>query len=193
MTVRRSCAYTYRGLASDTTPTGGTHSLPVLSDVLAWHHADTRYGIRVDDDGLLRASEPGTQLTWMDAKVGDWVVTPRQGNPLIVGERAERILSVVEQRLLTPVGLRTLDPADPRYRGRCEGGVVERDGAYHQGTVWPWLLGPYGELATAGIGSLSEIHDGDPPHAPRGCIAQAWSVAELIRARAAVQSAPGAP
>lgn len=266
--------------------------LPVLRDVLAWHRRGTRYGIRVDEDGLLRAGEAGVQLTWMDAKVGDWVVTPRQGKPveisalwvnallivsqletlagfpdeadllaaeaarsrasferafwnpetgylfdvvdgeerdaairpnalfalslpypLIEGERARRILAVVEERLLTPFGLRTLDPADPRYQGRYEGGVVERDGAYHQGAVWPWLLGPYvdallrvrgepgawqalvllagltGELGKAGLGTLSEVYDGDAPHRPGGCIAQAWTVAEVIRARLAAQAA----
>lgn len=265
--------------------------LPVLRDILAWHRRGTRYGIRVDDDGLLCAGEHGVQLTWMDAKVGDWVVTPRQGKPveicalwvnallivsrleelagfpdeadrlaaeaarsrasferafwnpetgylfdvidgekrdgairpnalfalslpypLIEGERAKRTLAVVEERLLTPFGLRTLDPGDSRYCGRYEGGVVDRDGAYHQGTVWPWLLGPYvdallrirgetgawqarvhlagltGELRKAGLGSLSEVYDGDAPHRPGGCIAQAWSVAEVIRARIAAQT-----
>ena len=263
--------------------------LPVFHEVLDWHRRGTRYGIRVDDDGLLRAGEPGVQLTWMDAKVGDWVVTPRIGKPveinalwvnalmvasrleelagqsataaklaaeaehagvrfvetfwnddvgylydvvdgdmrdaairpnalfalslphaLVEGERAERILAVAEERLLTPVGLRSLDPADPAYRGRYEGGVVERDGAYHQGTVWPWLIGPYidallavrgadgarqavailerleRELTGSGVGQLAEIYDGDAPQLPRGCMAQAWSIAEVLRARAAV-------
>ena len=267
------------------------HLLPVLRDALDWHRRGTRYGIRVDEDGLLCAGETGVQLTWMDAKVGGRVVTPRQGKPveinalwvnallivsqletlaglpsradrlgaeaarsraafeslfwnpgagylfdvidgeerdasirpnalfalslpypLVKGERARRILAVVEERLLTPFGLRTLDPADPHYQGRYEGGVVERDGAYHQGTVWPWLLGPYvdallrvrgalgaqqslaildgfkDELEAAGLGSLSEIYDGDAPHRPRGCIAQAWSVAEVIRARLAAHA-----
>jgi len=257
--------------------------LPVLEDVLAWHRRGTRHGIQEDADGLLASGEPGVQLTWMDARVGDWVVTPRSGKPveiqalwvnalsilaalrerwggdgselqqraataaerfnglfwneeasflydnisasgpdaslrpnqllalslpfpLVTGERAERILRAVEAKLLTPVGLRTLAPDDPAYRPSCTGSPTERDGAYHQGTVWPWLLGPYltalvrvrGEdgrrqgrdllaafaphLGEAGLGSVSEIFDSDPPHTPRGCIAQAWSVAEILRA-----------
>ena len=257
--------------------------LPVLKEILAWHRRGTRHGIREDADGLLASGEPGVQLTWMDARVGDWVVTPRAGKPveiqalwvnalsilaalrerwggdgsdlrqrsataaahfndlfwnedagflydnvsasgrdaslrpnqllalslpfpLVTGERAERILSAVEAKLLTPVGLRTLAPGDPAYRPGCTGSPTERDGAYHQGTVWPWLLGPYltalvrvrGEdgrrqgrellaafaphLGKAGLGSVSEIFDSDPPHTPRGCIAQAWSVAEILRA-----------
>jgi predicted glycogen debranching enzyme len=258
--------------------------LPVLEDILAWHRRGTRHGIHEDADGLLASGVPGVQLTWMDAKVGDWVVTPRMGKPveiqalwcnalsilaalrerwggnadelreraatvavqfgalywneaagclfdnldpagtrdpslrpnqlfalslpfpLVTGERAERVLRAVEAKLLTPVGLRTLAPDDPAYRPACTGSPRDRDSAYHQGTVWPWLLGPYltglvrvrGEegrrqgrallagfmphLGEAGIGSVSEIFDGDPPHAPRGCIAQAWSVAEILRA-----------
>ena len=122
-------------------------------------------------------------------------------------DQGQRMLAVVERHLLTPVGLRTLAPSDPRYRGRYEGGVSERDGAYHQGTVWPFLLGPFvtawlkvhgatqtnkrrarrwlegiePHLDHACLGQVSEIFDGDPPHAARGCIAQAWSVAELLR------------
>ncbi len=259
--------------------------MPVFEDILAWHERGTRHGIRVEADGLLHAGEPGVQLTWMDAKVGDWVVTPRTGFPveiqalwanalaitaelcdrfgreeqaadlrgraervrerfverfwneeagglydvihqegqdasvrpnqifalslpfpLLEGKRAERLLALVESKLLTPRGLRTLSADDPRYRPIYIGGPLERDGAYHQGTVWPWLLGPYltalvrlgGEsgkrqgrkileefaphLAEAGIGTVSEIFDAEPPHAPRGCPAQAWSVAELLRA-----------
>lgn len=265
--------------------------LPVFEDILAWHQRGTRHGIRVEGDGLLHAGEPGVQLTWMDAKVGDWVVTPRTGLPveiqalwanalaitaelserfeekdraadlrlraervrtrfaerfwneeagglydvvtedandasvrpnqifalslpfpLLEGERAARLLSLVESKLLTPRGLRTLSADDPRYRPIYIGGPLERDGAYHQGTVWPWLLGPYitalvrvrGEegkrqgrkilegfaphLAEAGIGTVSEIFDADPPHAPRGCPAQAWSVAELLRAAVEIAS-----
>jgi predicted glycogen debranching enzyme len=259
--------------------------LPVLEEILAWHRRGTRHGIKEDADGLLASGAPGVQLTWMDAKVGDWVVTPRMGKPveiqalwvnalsilaalrerlggdgsdlhqraaraaarfrdlfwnedagclydnvsaggpdaslrpnqllalslpfpLVTGERAERILRAVEAKLLTPCGLRTLAPDDPAYCPRCTGGPAERDGAYHQGTVWPWLLGPYltalvrvrGEagrrrgrdlltafaphLGAAGLGSVSEILDGDPPHTPRGCTAQAWSVAEILRAAA---------
>jgi glycogen debranching enzyme len=123
-------------------------------------------------------------------------------------ERARGVLEVVRRELLTPYGLRTLASGDPRYRPRYEGDVASRDSAYHQGTVWPWLLGPFitawlkvnGYSAEAraqaaqwlepfqqhwneaGIGQVSEIFDGDPPHHPRGCIAQAWSVGELARA-----------
>ncbi len=125
----------------------------------------------------------------------DQLLSPRQ---------ARQVLEICGQRLLTPMGLRSLDPADPRYRGRYGGGPVERDRAYHQGTVWAWWLGPWAlaharvhgsplqalhwleaigdHLAAAGLGSVSEIFDGDPPHHPRGCIAQAWSVAEVLRA-----------
>ncbi|MFM7652672.1 MAG: amylo-alpha-1,6-glucosidase [Vulcanococcus sp.] len=123
---------------------------------------------------------------------------------LLSPEQARRLLAVVGEHLLTPVGLRSLDPRDGRYQGRCEGGPVARDRAYHQGTVWGWWLGIWAlaqarvegdpgrglqwldgigdQLATAGLGQLSEIFDGDPPHQPRGCIAQAWSVAETLRA-----------
>jgi predicted glycogen debranching enzyme len=130
--------------------------------------------------------------------------------PLVEGERAESILKIVEAKLLTPRGLRTLAPEDPRYCPRYAGGPAERDGAYHQGTVWPWLLGPYvdallrvrGEtgreaaravlaefaphLREAGIGTISEVFDAEAPHLPGGCIAQAWSVSELLRAALAV-------
>jgi len=126
---------------------------------------------------------------------------------MVAKERAVSILNVVERELLTPRGLRTLAPSDPNYIGRYEGGPRSRDGAYHQGTVWPWLMGPYitasvkvfgrkagRRLATtllenfeqhldeACVGQVSEIFDGDAPHTPRGCVAQAWSVAELLRA-----------
>jgi predicted glycogen debranching enzyme len=253
---------------------------PKLKEIVDWHFAGTRYGIRARADGLLACGEPGVQLTWMDAKVGDWVVTPRIGMPVEVqalwynalcvlrdlgmdaslGELAEKtrasfeaqfwnadagclydvingeardtsirpnqifavslhhrmlppekeklIVDVVTRELLTPLGLRTLSPHDPNYHPRYEGGVLERDSAYHQGTVWPWLMGPFisayvkvherssdarkqaeawlkpfeEHLKTAGLGQISEIADGDAPHTPRGCIAQAWSVAELLRA-----------
>ncbi|MBM3277107.1 MAG: glycogen debranching enzyme family protein [Candidatus Handelsmanbacteria bacterium] len=257
---------------------------PALEEIVAWHQRGTRFQIRVEEDGLLSAGEPGVQLTWMDAKVGDWVVTPRQGKaveinalwynalrimeelaglfsppqaylyaalagragarfgeifwneeqgclydlvdsetcdpslrpnqlfalslpfPLLEGEKAESVLAVVERHLLTPYGLRSLAPGEPGYRPRCEGPPWERDGAYHQGTAWSWLLGPYitalvrlrGEevraqaralieglgahLGEAGVGTLSEIFDAEPPFVPRGCIAQTWSVAELLRA-----------
>ncbi|MBX7109858.1 MAG: glycogen debranching enzyme N-terminal domain-containing protein [Chitinophagales bacterium] len=258
--------------------------LPVLSDIIHWHYSGTRYGIHVTDDQLLSAGEDGIQLTWMDAKAGDWVVTPRQGKaveinalwynalriyakllkqsgaraeakifrakakitkknflaafsntsqqhlndvvngqatdsslrpnqlfalalcyPLIKKEKAKKILEVVQAKLLTRYGLRSLSPDDVHYAGRYEGDVLQRDGAYHQGTVWSWLTGIYidalfncygkdakpaaqqainqlvEQLNEAGIGSVSEIFDGDEPHTLRGCIAQAWSVAELLR------------
>jgi predicted glycogen debranching enzyme len=251
--------------------------------ILAGHVRGARYGIRVDGDGLLAAGEPGVLLTWMDAKVGDWVVTPRVGKPveiqalwlnalraggrftsdyaslldrgtrafagrfwnesagclydvvddghepgrvdpsirpnqifavgglpfpLLHGDRARRVVDLVQRRLWTPLGLRTLDPEAPGYRPRYEGDVPSRDGAYHQGTVWPWLLGPFVEawvrvrgggaavraearreflqplvehLDRAGLGHISEIADAEPPHVPRGCPFQAWSVAEALR------------
>lgn len=254
---------------------------PTLVEIIDHHETGTRYGIKVDPaDGLVAAGEAGVQLTWMDAKVGDWVVTPRIGKPVEVNalwyhalrvaaefasllgrptERFERaaeraatgfgrfwneaaghcydvidgpaghdpalrpnqlvavalthsaltraqrqaVVDVSARHLLTSLGLRTLAPHDPAYAGHYGGGPVERDGAYHQGTVWPWLLGPlasahfrvYGDrraalgyldplihhLGDAGMGSISEIADGDPPHTPRGAIAQAWSVAEALR------------
>jgi predicted glycogen debranching enzyme len=254
-----------------------------LKDAVEWHVRGTRYGIHVDRDGLLASGEEGVQLTWMDAKVGDWVVTPRRGKPVEIqalwynalrtlqemadrfgdgavaaefgamaararvsfaaqfwngaagclydvvdGERrdgsirpnqiftislqhrilgndglARSVLDVVERELLTPAGLRTLSPRDPAYRGRYEGDVASRDGAYHQGTVWPWLMGPFvsayrkvkgddervgawlrgfaGQMEAACLGQLAEIADGDAPHTPRGCVAQAWSVGEVLR------------
>ena len=260
---------------------------PAVKQILDGYRRGTRYGIRMDEDGLITGGVPGAQLTWMDAKVGDWVVTPRHGKPveiqalwvrsLEVGEilarrfgetdyadrcrndrsnavasfhnrfwyergnylydvidgpegndvsfrpnqlyalslvdelvprgRAQQILRLVEEQLLTPVGLRTLSPHDLRYRGRYEGGVLERDGAYHQGTVWPFLLGPFvtawikvhgknaaalkqarsfldgigDHLKEACLGQVSEVFDADAPHRPRGCYAQAWSVAEPLR------------
>ena len=260
---------------------------PALRDIIDWYVRGTRYGIQVDArDGKLSCGEPGVQLTWMDAKVGYWVVTPRTGKPVEVqalwynalrimedfaqrfgdrpaetqaaelsktarasfaglfwnqearclydvinnaehdasirpnqilavslghsmlsAEHARQIVNVVERELLTPYGLRTLSPHDPRYRPRYEGDVRSRDSAYHQGTVWPWLMGPFitayfkvngrteevrqrvqqwlhpfhDHLNIAGLGQISEIFDGDPPHKPRGSIAQAWSVAELLR------------
>jgi predicted glycogen debranching enzyme len=147
-----------------------------------------------------------------DDVVGDASIRPNQlfaislPFPLFDDARAESILSVIDAKLLTPVGLRTLAPDDPRYRPRLIGPQRERDEAYHQGTVWPWLLGPYIDavvrvrgargreaalalldnmrkhLGEAGLGTISECFDGDAPHAPRGCIAQAWSVAEVLRA-----------
>jgi predicted glycogen debranching enzyme len=254
--------------------------LPVLLEIIAWHVRGTHYGIAVDEDGLLRAGSPEFQLTWMDAKVGDWVVTPRNGKPVeinalwhnalrfveelgaehagpsaaevarefsarfwndsvghlndvvdgsqgddaslrpnqilavslpypaLVGEPAAKVVEVVKRELLTPYGLRTLSPGDSRYHARYEGDQRGRDGAYHQGTVWAWLLGPlitahmsaaddkaaarreatgwlaqlWRHMREAGLGQISEIFDGDAPHRHRGCIAQAWSVAEILRA-----------
>lgn len=256
---------------------------PTLASILASHLRGTRYNIHVDTDGLLYAGEPGQQLTWMDAKIGDLVITPRTGkaveiqalwynalrimeglaagfgddedrsryasmadlaklsfnavfwneeddclfdvvengtrsaeirpnqifaaslsHSMLDDDRARRVVKKVEELLFTPVGLRTLSPKDPAYVPVYIGGPVERDSAYHQGTVWPWLMGafvdacrrvrPDAEPATrelyaaleahlwqAGVGQVSEIFDADMPHHPRGCPAQAWSVAELIR------------
>ena len=262
----------------------GAELYPVLREIVAAHVRGTRFRIHVDPvDGLLSAGEPGVQLTWMDAKVGDWVVTPRIGkcveinalwfNALVIlaglalrlkddaaaadyshraravrqqfNERfwcgsghlfdvidgpegddatlrpnqifavslrhglldAPRARAVVEscaRHLWTPVGLRSLARADSRYVGRYGGGPWQRDGAYHQGTVWSWLLGPFAlahyrvhgdapaalawlsgceaHLREACVGQVSEIFDGDAPFAPRGCFAQAWGVAETLRA-----------
>src|SRR5579859_1704529 len=265
------------------------HLYPVLVDIIGWHVKGTRYGIHVDEDGLLSAGTHNTQLTWMDAQHDNQCITPRNGKPVevqalwynalrtmeafaarfgalaaqrrfekmaalayesfnrlfwnekagclfdVVGsagpdasirpnqvfavslpypilepEKSPSVLEVVERELLTPYGLRTLSPGDARYMGHYAGGPRARDDAYHQGTVWPWLLGPFitaylkvhGEsreardkaakwignfephLRSAGLGQISEIFDGDPPHAPHGCIAQAWSVAELLRVAA---------
>ena len=257
--------------------------LPVLSDIVEQHVRGTRHGIGVDPaDGLLRAGEPGVQVTWMDARVGDQVVTPRIGKPveinalwhtalralvdlltardapaaaeygaladragaafrsrfirsdvehladvvdgpegddwslrpnqlfavslpwpLLEGADAERVVASAGRALLTSYGLRSLAPNDPRYRGAYAGGPRERDGAYHQGPAWSWLLGSFAEahyrvhgdrtatlaflaplarhLHDAGLGTVSELFEGDPPHAPRGTIAQAWGVAETLR------------
>lgn len=263
------------------------HMADVLDQVYLWHLKGTQYGIQVDPtDGLLRQGEEGCQLTWMDAKVGDWVVTPRHGKPVEISalwinalrimewlakelesngqapirgpeayaasaslaeqnferkfwlekrhhyadtcdpidaslrpnqvlamclpfspvsrDHARQALAVVRDQLLTPVGLRTLGPDEANYRGRFRGPLAELDAAYHQGTVWPWLLGPfvtatckYGGtaeegklilrnvttmLVECGIAGISEVYDGDPPHSPGGCPWQAWSVAEILRA-----------
>ncbi len=255
---------------------------PVLAEIINQHVKGTRYKIRVDPaDSLLYAGEPGVALTWMDAKVGDWVVTPRIGKPVEVNalwfnallsmarfaralkktsseyesmalhvregsarfwnnqthfcfdvldgpegndatfrpnqifaislterllspERARAVVDACEQRLLTPRGLRSISKDDPKYRGHYGGSPHDRDGAYHQGTVWGWLLGPfihahlrvYKDRTRAaaflepmkqstmeyGLGTAGEIFDGEPPFAPRGCIAQAWTVGELLRA-----------
>jgi len=251
--------------------------------ILAGYARGTRFGIHGDADGLLAAGVPGVQLTWMDAKVGDWVVTPRIGKPvevqalwlcalrigsefeptwrdvydrglasfrarfwnasrgclydvvdvdhkpgtvddalrpnqlfavgglpwmLLDASTALQVVDLVESRLWTPMGPRSLEPGAAGYRGTYAGGVRERDGAYHQGTVWPWLIGPFVEawvrargdtaaarieaasrfvmplldhLDQAGLGHISEIADGDAPHTPRGCPFQAWSLGELLR------------
>ena len=255
--------------------------------ILDGYAAGTRFGIRMDDDGLLACGVPGLQLTWMDARVDGHEITPRIGKPveiqalwinalrgaggrhavlaeraqaafaarfwnaaagalydvvdvdhvagtadarmrpnqilavgglphrLLAGDRASAVVAAVERDLVTPLGLRTLARSDPAYQPRCEGGVAQRDGAYHQGTVWPWLIGAFvdawlhvngddgahrfearqrfltpllSHLQVAGLGHVSEIVDGDPPHMPRGCPFQAWSLGELIRALARTAS-----
>lgn len=257
--------------------------LPVLKEIIDWHFKGTRYNIHVVDDGLLYAGEVGQQLTWMDARIGSWVVTPRMGKPveiqalwynvlkifaellrlnkqdkdaeivegsaekaktsfemlfwceegqylydlidehgkpdptlrsnqlfaislpfgLIGGERAKAVLEIIEEKLYSPVGLRSLPSEDVHYVHHYGGDQWHRDSSYHQGTVWSWLLGPYvdGLMKTGNeryriqnvidnfkyhlnegcIGQVSEIFDADPPHHPRGCVAQAWGVAELLR------------
>ncbi|BAY23893.1 putative glycogen debranching enzyme [Calothrix sp. NIES-2100] len=255
---------------------------PVLADIINWHCRGTRYNIHLDSsDGLLYAGETGVQLTWMDAKIGDWVVTPRIGKPVevnalwynslrtmakfahLLGKPHEEyeaianraqvrfsrfwnqdtgycydvldspdgndssvrpnqifavslpespltpaqqrgVVDICGQMLLTSHGLRSLNPDHSQYQGKYGGNQYQRDGAYHQGTVWGWLLGPFvlahlrvyknlqqarqflqpmaNHLTAHGLGSLSEIFDGDAPMTPRGCIAQAWTVAEVLRA-----------
>lgn len=266
---------------------------PLLADIVASHLRGTHFGIKVDPaDGLLMAGAEGLQLTWMDAKIDDWVVTPRHGKPveinalwynalrvmerlrvylgrtiirggkeelpdfralaeqvrdsfrrrfwydagsylfdvidspnghditirpnqvfavslrgdLLTADQQRSVLECLRKHLLTPYGLRTLSPDDPGYTGTYKGDRRARDAAYHQGTVWPWLLGAYFDavrnvegveaaaaelqsmlpalrrhLADAGLGSISEIFDADPPFNPAGTISQAWSVAELLR------------
>ena len=255
--------------------------LPTLLDIVDRHLQGTRFGIGVDpEDGLLRQGAEGYQLTWMDAKVDGWVVTPRRGkaveinalwyNALMllegwlrerspetaqkIGEHAERaresfnrrfwyeeggylydvvdeddpacrpnqvfaislphpvldrerwepVMRIVREKLLTPVGLRSLAPGHPEYKPTYDGDLRSRDAAYHQGTVWGWLIGPYVDawlrvhpedrqgarealegflphLGEACLGSISEVFDAEEPYAPRGCVAQAWSVAEVLR------------
>ena len=260
--------------------------LPTLLAIIQAHLRGTRFGIGVDpEDGLLREGAEGYQLTWMDAKIDDWVVTPRRGKAVEInalwynalrlleawlhdehhdeasarvgaaaarayrsfnerfwykdgdylydvvdGEggddpacrpnqifavslrhavldpaRWERVVGVVRERLVTPVGLRSLSPEHPDYKPQYYGDLRARDAAYHQGTVWAWLIGPFVDawlklhpmdqagarafldgfamhLSEACIGSISEIFDAEPPFTPRGCVAQAWSVAEVLRA-----------
>jgi predicted glycogen debranching enzyme len=257
--------------------------LPVLKNIIDWHYKGTRYNIHVMDDGLLYAGEPGQQLTWMDARIGSWVVTPRMGKPveiqalwynalkifaellklndqqndafvvnanadkakqsfneqfwyeqgnylydvldengtpnkelrpnllfsislpfaLIEGNKARSVIKIVEEELYTPVGLKSLSKNDLHYVPVYGGDAWHRDSSYHQGTVWSWLLGAYVDalvkvdverskiekvihnflyhLNEGCIGSVSEIFDAEPPHHPRGCIAQAWGVAEILR------------
>jgi predicted glycogen debranching enzyme len=254
-----------------------------IEAILEGYSQGTRFGIRLDECGLLACGVPGVQLTWMDAKVGDWVVTPRIGKPvevqalwlnalwigaqrntrwqslfdsglqtfrtkfwnearsclfdvvdcnhqsgtldaslrpnqifavgglplvLLENEPARALVDKVEGSLLTPKGLRSLGPQESDYRPRYEGGVVQRDGSYHQGTVWPWLMGPFVEawlrvrdnsqaamedararflpplyehLNEAGLGHVSEVTDAEAPNTPRGCPFQAWSLGELLR------------
>jgi predicted glycogen debranching enzyme len=259
--------------------------LPQLKEVIRFHLQGTDFGIGVDpEDGLLKEGAPGYQLTWMDAKVDDWVVTPRRGKaveinalwynalrymtewlrqsgeiekavemsrhaekchdsfqkrfwyehggylydvvdgengddpslrpnqlfaisldfPVLAKEKWASVMDCVTQELLTPVGLRSLSPRDKEYKAKYSGNLRERDAAYHQGTVWPWLIGPYldallklhpenldhaekllnafdGRLAKSAVGSIAEIFDPEPPYTHRGCVAQAWSVAEVLR------------
>lgn len=261
---------------------------PILEDILAWHARGTRYGIRRDPaDGLLYAGEPGVQLTWMDAKVEDWVVTPRAGKPVEINalwynancamagfarrlgkdarpwaqaaektlagfarfwnsktgycfdlldgpdghdptlrpnqllavslahsplppDRQKAVVDACARHLYTPHGLRSLAPGHPDYVGVYGGDQRQRDASYHQGTVWGWLAGPFtrahlrvyrdperaasflqpliAQIRSHGVGSLSEIFDGDAPFTPRGCIAQAWSVAEVLQAWCEIES-----
>jgi predicted glycogen debranching enzyme len=263
------------------------HLYDKLKDIVDWHLRGTRCGTSMDADGLLCCMEPKMPMTWMNARVGDFVVTPRSGKPveiqalwynalrimeelagqfdelpaqasfrdladrvkrsfnaefwnaddlclydvvdrnlhdgslrpnqifavslkysMLPPECAREVVDLVQRELLTPVGLRSLGRFDPRYHARYEGSVHERDAAYHQGTVWPWLMGPFltaylrvhgssadarkqarmwledfqSHLTTAGLGHISEIANAEDGNEPRGCIAQAWSVAELLRA-----------
>ena len=258
---------------------------PVLQDIIRWHYKGTRYNIKIDPtDELLEGGDESVQLTWMDAKVGNWIVTPRRGKPveinalwynalrsmeqfsgtiganeeverfktiadkvaksfnekfwnekqkclydyidgnirnedlrpnqifslslpfpLLSGDRAKKVFQAVTENLLTPRGLRSLASFHQEYRPAYGGDVWMRDGCYHQGTVWSYLLGPYIDalfyvkgdkarseairivkkflehLDEAGVGTISEIFDAEPPHSPRGCIAQAWGVGEVLR------------
>ncbi|MGA7614464.1 MAG: amylo-alpha-1,6-glucosidase [Thermoanaerobaculia bacterium] len=267
--------------------------LPRLAEILRCHREGTLFGIGVDpEDGLLRQGAEGLQLTWMDAKVGDWVVTPRRGkaveinalyynalrlmerwleeenspeesrrfgesaarmaetfnrrfwysdggylydvldgengddpslrpnqlfaislpNPVLDPSRWGAVLEVTARELLTPVGLRSLARGEAGYRQQYVGDLRARNEAYHQGTVWAWLIGPFidawrrehpddiaglrgfldgfeAHLKEAGIGTISEVFDAEAPYAPRGCIAQAWSVAEVLRALVGIESA----
>jgi predicted glycogen debranching enzyme len=268
--------------------------LPTFVEIARQHIDGTHFGIHVDEqDGLLHQGAEGYQLTWMDAKVDDWVVTPRRGkaveinalwynalrllqawlkdhgvseggldlaacaerayesfnrrfwadqaghlfdvvdgehgddpacrpnqvlaisleHPVLARERWEPVMQVVRERLLTPVGLRSLAPGHPDYKSRYYGDLRSRDAAYHQGTVWGWLIGPFVDawikvypedligarallqgferhLTQACVGSISEIFDAEEPYVPRGCVAQAWSVAEVLRCLEKTGAAP---
>jgi len=271
----------YFGITQDTATL--QKLFPVLARMIDAHIAGTRFNIRVDPaDGLLYAGEPGVQLTWMDAKIGDWVVTPRTGKPVEINvlwinaletmagfarllgkssdtyekpaakaknnfqkfwnadrnccfdvidspgigndaalrpnqifavslpvspltrEQQKAVVDVCARHLLTSHGLRSLAPGEPGYSGHYGGSPRDRDAVYHQGTVWGWLLGSFAlahyrvykdreaalrfleplgrQIYASGLGTLSEIFDGDAPFTPRGCIAQAWTVAEVLRA-----------
>ena len=268
--------------------------LPTMVGILDWHLKGTDFGIGVDAaDGLLKQGAEGYQLTWMDAKVGDWVVTPRRGKaveinalwynalrltaewletagnpvaamaysghaerafdsfeqrfwnaergclfdvvdvpkggndpvvrpnqviaispkyPVLREEHWEDVLRVVRDELVTPVGLRSLSPKEKDYKGRYDGNLLARDAAYHQGTVWAWLIGPFVDawrkvypkdvagareflrgfdehMSEDGVGTISEVFDAEAPYTPRGCMAQAWSVAEVLRCEALVRAA----
>jgi len=262
-----------------------THLLPLMVHIVEHHLKGAKFGIGVDpNDGLLRQGAEGYQLTWMDAKVDGWVVTPRRGkaveinalwynalrllegwlvavrgersaatirghadrayesfnkrfwmpdkgylfdvidgengdsslcrpnqlfaisldHPVLERSRWEPVMDVVQSRLLTPFGLRSLAPGEPDYKRNYFGDLRSRDAAYHQGTVWGWLIGPWvdawlklhpedragarrfldGSIAALGgfgLGTIGEIFDAESPYTPRGCIAQAWSVAEVLR------------
>jgi predicted glycogen debranching enzyme len=270
---------------------------PAALDIIDWHNCGTSFNIKNDpEDSLLSAGEPGVQLTWMDAKIGNYVVTPRIGKPVEINalwynalritagwaaalghaddaarfhaqaeatrksfthkfwnpsagclydvltdgqneasirpnqlfsislpfplldrERAQSVMAVVRDKLLTPVGLRTLAPDDPAYRPRFEGDMAARDSAYHQGTVWPWLIGPFiagylyafgrdaqslaycdeilknieGQMEACCLGSISEVYDAEAPQRSAGCPAQLWSVAQAIVARSLIAAAGG--
>jgi predicted glycogen debranching enzyme len=284
-------AYAYIEQSGDLEFLAGT-VYPAAVDIIDWQNRGTAFNIKNDPfDNLLFAGIPGVQLTWMDAKIGDYVVTPRIGKPveinalwynalkitaawagtlgysadyaklttqanatrdsfqrkfwneqkgclydvvagsvndasvrpnqifslslpflLLEREQARSIVTVVRNELMTPLGLRTLAPGDHSYRGRFEGDMAARDSAYHQGTVWPWLTGPFisaylyafgrnplnlayckeileileGQMGVCCLGSLSEVYDGDPPQHPGGCPAQLWSIAQFILARSVV-------
>ena len=259
------------------------HLYPTMQEIVERYRQGTRFQIRMAADGLVEAGVPGLQLTWMDAKVGDWVVTPRAGKPVevnalwynalmfmaelsealgepesysklaeqvqanfcaafwnesdqclydvVAGEnrdarirpnqifavslpfsplspvQARAVVQKVWKELYATYGLRSLAPSDPEFKGRYLGNQWERDAAYHQGTVWSWLIGHFitacrrvsghdrislevacrmlapfkDHLRDHGIGTVSEVFDGDRPSNPRGCFAQAWGVAEVLR------------